>query len=78
MASFKIWVLASRPFSFTAAVVPVVIGTLLVAPEHFSWWKAQLAVAGSVFFLAGTNFVNDSFGAVLARGLGTNWLVASL
>ena len=37
MASFETGVLASRPFPFTAAVVPVVIGTLLVAPEHFSW-----------------------------------------
>ena len=61
MASLKTWFLASRPFSFTAAVVPVVVGTLLAAEDHFSWWKALLALLGSVFFLAGTNFVNDYY-----------------
>jgi len=61
MASLKTWFLASRPFSFTAAVVPVVVGTLLAAEDHFSWWKALLALLGSVLFLAGTNFVNDYY-----------------
>ena len=61
MASARTWVAASRPFSFTAAIVPVVVGTLLAAEESFSWWKALLAIAGSVAFLAGTNFVNDYY-----------------
>lgn len=61
MASPRTWFLASRPFSFTAAVVPVVVGTLLAAADHFSWWKAALALVGSVLFLAGTNFVNDYY-----------------
>jgi 1,4-dihydroxy-2-naphthoate octaprenyltransferase len=33
----------------------------LYAPDTFSWWRAVLAVLGSVFFLAGTNFVNDYY-----------------
>lgn len=61
MASVRTWFLASRPFSFTAAVVPVVVGTLIAAPDAFSWWKALLALVGSVLFLAGTNFVNDYY-----------------
>ncbi len=61
MASARTWFLASRPFSFTAAVVPVVVGTLLAAEDVFSWWKALLAIAGSVLFLAGTNFTNDYY-----------------
>ena len=61
MSKLKLWFAASRPVSFTAAVVPVVVGTLLVADEHFSWWKALLAILGSVAFLAGTNFVNDYY-----------------
>ena len=61
MANFKLWFQASRPFSFTAAVVPALVGSLLYADTTFSWWKALLAVLGSVFFLAGTNFVNDYF-----------------
>jgi 1,4-dihydroxy-2-naphthoate octaprenyltransferase len=61
MSTLKNWFMASRPFSFTAAVVPAVVGSLLNADDAFSWWKALLAVLGSVFFLAGTNFVNDYF-----------------
>jgi len=59
MASARTWFQASRPFSFTAAIVPVVVGTLLAAQDGFSGWKALLAILGSVLFLAGTNFVND-------------------
>jgi 1,4-dihydroxy-2-naphthoate octaprenyltransferase len=61
VTSLKTWFEASRPFSFTAAVVPAVVGSLLQADVVFSWWKAVLAVLGSIFFLAGTNFVNDYF-----------------
>lgn len=61
MVSARTWFVASRPFSFTAAIVPVVVGTLLAADDAFSWWKALLALVGSVFFLAGTNFTNDYY-----------------
>ncbi|MGE0601439.1 MAG: 1,4-dihydroxy-2-naphthoate octaprenyltransferase [Dehalococcoidia bacterium] len=61
MTSAKTWFQASRPFSFTAAVVPALVGSLLNADETFSLWKAALAILGSIFFLAGTNFVNDYF-----------------
>ncbi len=61
MPTLKNWFLASRPFSFTAAAVPALVGSLLIADEAFSWWKALLAILGSVLFLAGTNFVNDYF-----------------
>lgn len=34
----------------------------MLAPwDEFTWWTAVLAVLGSVFFLAGTNFTNDYF-----------------
>ncbi len=61
MSAWKTWFAASRPFSFTAAVVPAVVGTLLAAENSFSWWRAVLVIAGSVLFLAGTNFVNDYY-----------------
>jgi 1,4-dihydroxy-2-naphthoate octaprenyltransferase len=61
MATLKTWVLASRPFSFTASVIPVLAGTLLAAPDGFSWWKALLALIGSVAIHAGTNYVNDYY-----------------
>lgn len=62
METLRLWWRASRPFSFTASVVPVVVGTLLAADnDAFSWWLAALALAGSVFIHAGTNFINDYF-----------------
>jgi 1,4-dihydroxy-2-naphthoate octaprenyltransferase len=61
MATLRTWFQASRPFSFTAAIVPALVGSLLDADHTFSWWKALLAILGSVCFLAGTNFVNDYF-----------------
>lgn len=61
MSTLKTWFQASRPFSFTAAIVPALVGSLLNADDEFSLWKAALAILGSVFFLAGTNFVNDYF-----------------
>lgn len=61
MTSMRTWFAASRPFSFTAAVVPAVVGSLLAPWDEFTWWTALLAVLGSVFFLAGTNFTNDYF-----------------
>jgi 1,4-dihydroxy-2-naphthoate polyprenyltransferase len=74
MEKLKLWFAASRPVSFTAAVVPVVVGSLLAAEYSFSWWKAVLAVVGSVLILAGTNFVNDYYdhvkGADNAQSLG--------
>lgn len=61
MTSLKTWFGASRPFSFTAAVVPSLVGSLLAPWDEFTWWTALLAVLGSVLFLAGTNFINDYF-----------------
>ncbi len=55
------WLRASRPVSFTAAAVPALVGTLIPAAGSITWWTALLTVAGSVLFLAGTNFVNDYY-----------------
>lgn len=61
MPAPRTWLIAARPVSFTAAAVPALVGTLLAAPESFTWWTALLAMLGSVLFLAGTNFVNDYY-----------------
>jgi 1,4-dihydroxy-2-naphthoate octaprenyltransferase len=58
---FKLWFGATRPFSFTASIVPVVVGTLVAAPKHFNPFYFLLALLGSVFIHAGTNLVNDYY-----------------
>lgn len=61
MDSIRLWFAAARPFSFTASVIPVFVGTLLAAEDAFSWWKALLALIGAVAIHAGTNLVNDYY-----------------
>jgi len=54
----NVWVLAARPKTLAAAVVPVLVGTSLAGFLHWpSFWFALL---GAVFIQIGTNFVNDA------------------
>ena len=56
------WFMATRPFSFTASVVPVLLGTLLAAHDgDFSTGFFALVVVASVLVHAGSNLVNDYF-----------------
>lgn len=61
MRRLPLWLVAIRPFSLTAAVVPVVVGTLVAAPDAFRPLRFLLAVLGAVAIQAGTNLVNDYF-----------------
>ncbi|HET7710550.1 MAG TPA: 1,4-dihydroxy-2-naphthoate polyprenyltransferase [Thermoanaerobaculia bacterium] len=53
------WLLAARPKTLAAAVVPVLIGTSLVR-EPIDWVAAACALFGAVFIQIGTNLVNDA------------------
>jgi len=53
------WILASRPKTLSAAVVPVLIGTALAAPR-VNWMLFACALFGALFIQIGTNFVNDA------------------
>jgi 1,4-dihydroxy-2-naphthoate octaprenyltransferase len=73
--------LALRPFSYTTAIIPVLVGTALAADTDFKPGLFLLALAGSVLILAGTNLATDffdfvdgvqpgaSFGASIQSGL---------
>ncbi len=58
----KPWLLAFRPKTLTAAVVPIVVGTTLVFamgyPVHH--WISLCALLSSVFIQIGTNLINDA------------------
>jgi 1,4-dihydroxy-2-naphthoate octaprenyltransferase len=58
---FKTWLVALRPVSFTASVIPVLVGTAIAAQDEFRPLLFVLALAGSVALHAGTNLVNDHF-----------------
>jgi 1,4-dihydroxy-2-naphthoate octaprenyltransferase len=77
----RAWYLALRPFSYTTAIIPVLVGTALAASDEFDPLLFLLALAGSVLILAGTNLATDffdfvdgvqpgaSFGASIQSGL---------
>jgi 1,4-dihydroxy-2-naphthoate polyprenyltransferase len=56
------WLMALRPKTLTAAWVPVMVATALVAAEGFQilWWISICALSSSLFIQIGTNFVNDA------------------
>jgi 1,4-dihydroxy-2-naphthoate polyprenyltransferase len=53
------WILAARPKTLSAAVVPVLIGTAL-APHPPHWGVFLCALMGALFIQIGTNLVNDA------------------
>lgn len=59
----SVWFQATRPFSLTASVLPVVIGAMLAAAidEPVDWPLFPLIVACSLLFHIGTNMVSDYF-----------------
>lgn len=59
------WLLAARPKTLAAAVVPVLMGTALArGPANgrlpIDWWLFACTLAGAVLIQIGTNFVNDA------------------
>lgn len=73
----RVWWMATRPFSFTASVVPVTLGAVLAAYDGaFDLWLFALTLIGSVLIHAGTNLANDYYdwkkGADTPESLGPN------
>ncbi len=70
------WILAARPKTLSASVVPVLVGTALAydGPMALHWIAFLGALFGAVFIQIGTNLVNDALdfqrGADTAERLG--------
>ncbi len=62
LSKLDMWILASRPKTLLAAVVPVVTGTSIVSYEtKVNIIAAGIALICSVLIQVGTNFVNDLY-----------------
>jgi 1,4-dihydroxy-2-naphthoate octaprenyltransferase len=60
--SWRVWVKTSRPFSLTASVSPVLVGTAVAAYEGtFHVVPFLLALFASLFLQIGTNYFNEYF-----------------
>jgi 1,4-dihydroxy-2-naphthoate octaprenyltransferase len=79
MHTIRTWLIASRPVSLTASVVPVLVGTAVAAGEAFRPALFALALAGSVAMQVGTNLINDYFdhlkGSDTAESLGPSGVI---
>ncbi len=62
ISKFDTWVLASRPKTLPAAVVPVLTGTAIVSFEtKVNFLAAAIALICAMLIQVGTNFVNDLY-----------------
>jgi 1,4-dihydroxy-2-naphthoate octaprenyltransferase len=59
---FSIWFEATRAYSFTASITPVLIGSVLALLDGpFSLGRFLLVLIGSLFIHIGTNMINDYY-----------------
>lgn len=60
MSRFQAWKTAARPHTFSAAVVPVLVGSGLAAGEGvFRWDSGAWALIGALAIQVAANFAND-------------------
>ncbi len=76
------WILAARPKTLSAAVVPVLLGTALAYTDGgFLWWPALICLVFALLIQIGTNYANDYFdfvkGADTEDRIGPTRMVAS-
>ncbi|MEO8217256.1 MAG: 1,4-dihydroxy-2-naphthoate polyprenyltransferase [Acidobacteriota bacterium] len=61
-SNLRSWVVAARPKTLTAAVIPVLVGTSLAVSDHatVNWLFFILPLLGAILIQIGTNLVNDA------------------
>lgn len=76
MARASAWILAFRPKTLTAAVIPIVVGTALASQHPHGWqpWVSVCALLAALLIQVATNLFNDAIdfkkGADTAERLG--------
>jgi 1,4-dihydroxy-2-naphthoate octaprenyltransferase len=68
----KSWILALRPKTLTAAIVPVVVGSAVAAIHPAGWtpWVSVCALLAAIFIQIATNLFNDAID--FAKGADTH------
>ena len=60
--AIKVWLLAARPRTFPAAVVPVMLGSALAMRDGaFALVPAMLCLGFALLIQIGTNYANDYY-----------------
>ncbi|MGI9605223.1 MAG: 1,4-dihydroxy-2-naphthoate polyprenyltransferase [Acidimicrobiales bacterium] len=55
----RLWIAGARPRTLPAAIVPVIVGTAVVAPDHFVAWRFAAALIVALALQVATNYAND-------------------
>lgn len=56
------WLVLIRPFSLTASLIPVLVGSTIAALDGpFFWWIFVASLVGSLAIQAGTNVINEYY-----------------
>jgi 1,4-dihydroxy-2-naphthoate polyprenyltransferase len=59
---WELWWPTFRPWSYTAAIIPVALGSVIAAADgRLDWLLCILALAGSILIQAGTNLANEYY-----------------
>jgi 1,4-dihydroxy-2-naphthoate polyprenyltransferase len=53
------WILAARPRTLPAAMVPVIVGVALIRPRTINWGNSVLCLVVALALQVGTNYAND-------------------
>jgi len=63
------WVLAARPRTLPAAMVPVVVGVALIRPRTINWGNSALCLIVALALQVGTNYatITPTVSAALTR-----------
>ena len=62
LPSWRIWLKTGRPFSLTAAVTPILVGSSLAAYEGtFNWGLFLITLCAGLLLQIGTNYFNEYF-----------------
>ncbi len=58
----RLWWPTIRPWSYTAAIIPVLLGASIAAYDGaIDWWRLFLTIVGSISIQLGTNLVNEYY-----------------
>ena len=62
ISKLQAWLLATRPKTLTASIIPVIVGTALASAVilDINWKIAFCALISAVLIQIGTNFINDA------------------
>ena len=63
MDKLRLWLTALRPFSFTATIIPVLLGTVLAVDRvgEVDFYSFVLVLGGVLLLHSGTNLINDYY-----------------